>query len=310
MTTTPNAVCRICRTHAAVEHTSEDNGLLMTRQSCPTCGEWKGALDIFVPQLGRADTAHLLPYLAAHIRQSNAAGVRVVELTEENWREAAEAHARTSIRRRLDLLLRWFQQQTKYAGEFVRRPGDIYPLVDAQNDNEVAFLTSTLVEQGLLNARLNRPDDFQISAAGWDRLHPTIGGAPGTCFVAMSFAQSLDTAFDEGIVLALNNDCGYDVDRVDRAPHNDNITDRILAGIRSAQFVVADFTLQRQGVYYEAGFAQGLGRTVIRTCRDTDFDNLHFDTRQFFHLKWSTPADLRTSLADHVLATVGAWRGR
>ena len=35
--------------------------------------------------------------------------------------------------------------------------------------------------------------------------------------------------------------------------------DRIIAQIRASKFVVADFTRNRGGVYYEAGFALGLG---------------------------------------------------
>jgi hypothetical protein len=76
----------------------------------------------------------------------------------------------------------------------------------------------------------------------------------------MSFAPALDDAFAVGIRPALETDCGFRAVRVDRDPHNDSTTDRIVAGIRTCQFMVADFTLQRQGVYYEAGLAQGLGR--------------------------------------------------
>lgn len=144
-----------------------------------------------------------------------------------------------------------------------------------------------------------------MTVQGWEAASPATGhGQLGTCFVAMSFAPELDTAFIDGLLPALRDDCGLRVVRVDRDPHNEDITDRIIAGIRGCQFIVADFTLQRPGVYYEAGFAQGLGRAVVRTCRANDFDNLHFDTRQFFHLKWESPADLRIKLAEHVRATV------
>lgn len=163
---------------------------------------------------------------------------------------------------------------------------------------------ATQVIQGDINAK-----GFDITVEGWNQLTP-VGGVPGSCFVAMSFDPSLDSAFTEGIFAAIQTDCGYSVNRVDRLPHNENINDRIIAGIRTAQFVVADFTLQRQGVYFEAGFALGLGRTVIKTCRDTDFDNLHFDTRQYLHLKWSAPSDLRSTLADHIKATIGTWAGK
>jgi hypothetical protein len=303
-------ICRICGIQAAIEQGGDMNGFLIIVQECPVCGRWRSKLDLFVPSRENPDHLPLLPYLAAYIRQSNAAGIRVVDLEADTWRAHAEAHARSPIRKRLELLLRLVEHRTKFAGQYVEiaQHTGIYPLVDAHNDDEVDFLAETLASQGLIERMAQK--DYRITAHGWEYLQPVAGGEPGTCFVAMSFDASLDVAFDDGILQALQSDCGYSANRVDRRPHNDNITDRILAGIRGAQFIVADFTLQRQGVYYEAGFAEGLGRTVIRTCRDSDFDNLHFDTRQFFHLKWSTPADLRRLLADHVLATMGRWSGR
>ena len=55
--------------------------------------------------------------------------------------------------------------------------------------------------------------------------------------------------------------------RVDFVEHNDKICDKIVAEIRTCQFLVADGTLQRAGVYFDAGFEMGLGRPVIWTCR-------------------------------------------
>jgi hypothetical protein len=302
------ARCELCHLDRAVTHVGDVDGLLTVTQACRTCGHWRGHVDLLLPELRDPANASLLPYLAAHIRQANAAGIERVDVSPESWRRVAATHARSSVSNRLDLLLRWFEQRTKYAGYYMPLGEDIHPLVNAFNHKEVVFLTATLVAQGFLEIRPNRESEFRISARGWERLHPATAGVLGTCFVAMSFDPTLNAVFDEGIYPALESDCGYQVIRVDRTPHNDSITDRILAGIRSSQFLVADFTGQRQGVYYEAGFAQGLGHPVIRTCRDTDFDTLHFDTRQFFHLKWSTPVDLRTSLANHVLATIGPWR--
>jgi nucleoside 2-deoxyribosyltransferase len=56
--------------------------------------------------------------------------------------------------------------------------------------------------------------------------------------------------------------------RVDFVEHNEQICDKIVAEIRTCQFLVADVTLQRAGVYFEAGFAMGLGRLVARTSTD------------------------------------------
>ena len=126
---------------------------------------------------------------------------------------------------------------------------------------------------------------------------------PGTCFVAMAFDPTLDPAHDEGIRPAVEA-CGLAVVRVDKIEHNGVVTDLILGEIRRAQLVVADVSLQRQGVYFEAGFAIALGRTVIWSCRDTDLPNVHFDTRQYSHVVWATPADLRAKLEARIRATV------
>jgi len=303
------ATCRICSQTGAEERGGYDAaGMMAVSVECPRCGRWTAAVDLVLPDLGRPDNALLMPSLAAYIRKANAAGERAVALTPENWREFAGAHARTPVTRKLDLLLRWYEDQSPYAGTYVTLVADLYPLVDAQNQNEVSFLRDTLVAQGLIEVRHSKATDCRITAKGWEHLNPpAAGGIRGTCFVAMSFDSSLDDAFNRGIRPALQDDCGFVANRVDRVPHNDNITNRIIAGIRSCQFIVADFTLQRQGVYYEAGFAEGLGRVVVRTCRADDFDKLHFDTRQFLHLKWHTPDDLRIQLADQVRGTIGTF---
>jgi nucleoside 2-deoxyribosyltransferase len=100
-------------------------------------------------------------------------------------------------------------------------------------------------------------------------------------------------------------DCGFPAPlRIDRKEHNNQITDEIIAAIRDAEFVVADFTGNRGGVYYEAGFARGLGRPVIHCCRDSDFGERHFDTKLINHVKWSDATDLREKLKSRIKSTI------
>lgn len=61
----------------------------------------------------------------------------------------------------------------------------------------------------------------------------------------------------------------------------------------------------RRSVYYEAGFAHGLGCEVIFTCRKKDVGDLHFDTRQYPHIVWEAADDLRRNLADCIVARMG-----
>jgi hypothetical protein len=82
----------------------------------------------------------------------------------------------------------------------------------------------------------------------------------------------------------------------------------ILCEIRRSHFVVADFTLQRQNVYFEAGFAEALGLQVIYTCREDDIKNAHFDIRQRNHIVWNAPEELKDELKNRIGATIGAPR--
>jgi len=122
-------------------------------------------------------------------------------------------------------------------------------------------------------------------------------------FVAMWFSSDTDEAYREGFAPAISK-CGFRPIRIDLKEHNDKICDAIIAEIRRSRFLVADFTGQRPGVYFEAGFAKGLGLSVIWTCRKDEAERLHFDTRQYNHILWETPADLAEKLALRIQATV------
>ena len=124
-------------------------------------------------------------------------------------------------------------------------------------------------------------------------------------FVAMSFHTSLNPLYEAGIAVAIRGS-GYEPLRIDKANYDGKIDDEIIAQIRLSAFVVADFTQHRGGVYYEAGFAHGLGRRVIFICREDDIPNLHFDVRQYNTILWKEPTDIVKPLQDRILALFGA----
>jgi nucleoside 2-deoxyribosyltransferase len=98
--------------------------------------------------------------------------------------------------------------------------------------------------------------------------------------------------------------------RVDTKQFNDKICDHIVAEIGRSRFMIADVTRHRRAVYFEAGYAKGLGLEVIWTCREDHMKRAEriFDTRQYNHIVWMTPEDLRGKLKDRILATIGMAR--
>ena len=129
-------------------------------------------------------------------------------------------------------------------------------------------------------------------------------------FVAMWFDDEMNDVYRNGIEPAIR-DAGYEPLRIDQKPDVTKIDDAIIAGIRRSRFLVADFTHgkdgARGGVYFEAGFAFGLNIPVIYTCHEDAMDKIHFDTRQYYHIKWNRNKmkKLSEDLKNRILALIG-----
>lgn len=311
---TPCPICGIA-SHITRMGTQDANFV-----DCARCGEFvmTGMLFVVFRRLTPENRA-LLPYLSAYTRQTAKRGVRS-ELNTENWQDLARSHMGTSVSQKVMKLLDLVASRSSHPGDTAEINTDMdYPLLDAGSAGEVNYLLEHLKALRYLSWPLLHEADgtfrelpptnepvtrCRLTVDGWERLEPTKGGGrPGRCFVAMSFHPSLNEAYDRGIRAAVT-ECGFESVRIDLEHHNEKICDKILAEIRQSQFLVADFTRQRAGVYFEAGFAMALGRPVIWMCREDDFENTHFDTRQYNHIVWTVPDDLRAKLGERIMATI------
>lgn len=271
---------------------------------CIRCGTYEVSGSLASNPLSDA-TSHERASLSAALRDAHESR-RKIFLRTDNWREIAAPFAGISIPEKLRRLLEYLGRESgERAGvEVGVKSHTDYPLFGAADEKEYHWLRQTLFAQGLIKE--NSSERLTLTLSGWEAFRPSRGGTPGMCFVAMAFDNTLDAAYDLGIKPAIVEDNRYTVIRIDRVPHNENINDRIIADIRACQFMVADFTFHRNGVYFEAGFAKGLGREVIWTCRDDEFklDKVHFDTRPYNHIVWSSPSDLREKLSARIAATI------
>ena len=182
---------------------------------------------------------------------------------------------------------------------------------ESEKWGEVEFLLGYLKSNGWV--KFDRDDreavNCIVTVDGYSKIAELETGKDlAQCFVAMWFDPSMDEAYEEGIKPAIE-EAGYRPLRIDRRDDLLNkIDDAIIAEIRRSRFVVADFTQgddgARGGVYFEAGFAKGLGIPVIFLCRKENMCKLHFDTRQFNHIDWTTPDDLRMRLKNRILASL------
>lgn len=75
------------------------------------------------------------------------------------------------------------------------------------------------------------------------------------------------------------DDVGLVAERTKDIPGDYRITNKIVEMIESARFLVADLTLERPNVYFELGYARGLGKTVITIARTGE--EIHFDVKDW-----------------------------
>ena len=227
--------------------------------------------------------------------------------------DAAKATRRLSVDERATRLLRHLVNQSDTLGTHLsvsRRP--ILAWTESTDTGEVFQLEGYLDSLGLISGRtMSGPDTLtaMVTIEG----HRQIGllatdTDSSQVFVAMWFHETTESAYSQGIELAVR-DAGYRPLRIDRKEHVNKIEDEIVAEIRRSRFIVADFTQghdgARGGVYYEAGFAHGLGLPVILSCRRDCLDELHFDTNHYNHIVWDNPGELREKLKNRILAVIG-----
>jgi hypothetical protein len=210
-----------------------------------------------------------------------------------------------SVLEKLDLALVAIAAKTPEPGQRsqFRAPLD-YPLVYVANPQEVFFYINELArlefvrqESGVatvLTPGFKRLIDIQKS-----------GRTSAFVFVAMWFAEAMNDVYNNAIDPAIR-DAGYKPIRVDREEHVNRIDDEIIGRIKASRFLVADFTGQRAGVYFEAGMMLGLGRTVIWMCKDEELKDVHFDTRQYNFINYKTVEEARKRLYDRIMAIEGA----
>ena len=211
-------------------------------------------------------------------------------------------------------------QETDPDWEFTQR---CMIATECQDIHELMFLAEWAIEEQYICWENSNHSSWRVTGRGAKRLDLLRSASPDSdrAFVAMWIHQSTQAAYDEAIEPGLR-DAGYLPVRIDGTESTGRIDDAIIAEIRRARLVIADFTcdlveakdknekvtaIPRGGVYFEAGFADGLDIPVVCTCREDHEEHLHFDTRQRFHIFWREDElkEFRKALTNRIVAAIG-----
>ncbi len=307
--------CPICRTGSAtfVSGAVARDVVKDHSRTCEILQGWCDTCTNFVITREAVEAARArkkLPTLVAFLRQlpdkpwEEAVGQIVIDV--DNWEERVSSIAQLSVLEQFNEAIAVICRECPVVGQASNfRYETDWPLIRAESPEAALFIIRELANQGYLFK--DRSDMPQIPPAptwkAYQRIDEmeTSGRTSNRAFVAMAFAQKYDEIWLNVIRPGIL-DAGYNPIRVDKEEHAERIDDFIISQIRRCRFLVADFSGQRNGVYFEAGFALGLGRRVIWMCDDSERDEVHFDTRQFNHIMYTDLAKARRQLTNRIVA--------
>jgi hypothetical protein len=186
-------------------------------------------------------------------------------------------------------------------------------IIGSADLDSVGYIAYHLRERNLISfdrtntVQAYSPLKFVMKFEGWeefDRLK-TVSVESRTAFMAMKFGDAELNKVVENVFRPAVAAAGFELRVLTDAPRAGLIDDRLRVEIRRARFLIADITHQNLGAYWEAGFAEGLGKPVIYTCKKDAFEKgaSHFDTNHHLTVMWHSDAEL---VAEDLKATIRA----
>jgi len=271
---------------------------------CPRCGTFAGGSATWL----KVETPDHMVRLSGWVREQNAAGGHPM-ITAETSRRLAQMRL-PGLRERAGRALQFISEKILeidrwYPIDGIAAEAELLGRTYSIEPAAAGVLLRLLIEERLLD-EASSGGMVHISIRGLlavEELGATGGQPQG--FVAMWFDAALSDAWINGFDPAIRA-AGYVPMRIDNKEYLGGISDEIIAEIRRSRFVVVDYTGQRNNVYFEAGFALGLGLPIIPTCRADEATNLGFDIRHMNTLTWSSPEDLAIKLNNRIQAVIGA----
>ncbi|MGF1462131.1 MAG: hypothetical protein ACFB2Z_03010 [Maricaulaceae bacterium] len=151
--------------------------------------------------------------------------------------------------------------------------------------------------------------EIELSFRGWQIYEKQKKGSLSnkSVFLAMAFRnQELTRIVNEKLRPAFSTELGLNLlrlDDVERAGIIDNI---MRVQIRNSTVLISDLTDGNNGAYWEAGYAEGLGKPVLYICEEKVFNEnkTHFDTNHCTTVVWNADINQNDKFVKRMIATV------
>lgn len=291
------AICPVCQD--AAESVTESDGGERLGVSCPGCGNFvitKTAVRVLDSD-GEGAKRAILSHWIRHVCE----GGQKPEIDRELLLAILNEHSLPSALEQADGLLLWLGDELLRLGkpnavvslQDYRRLTALLGAAPGPGSGGLMYLAQGLGRQGyIFPSQISQyADRVGLTFDGWKhyeqlkraRLESRLE------FMAMPFGNALIDRLFECFKEAVSQ-TGFELRRIiDKAPAG-LIDNRLRVEIRKSRFIVCELTNANAGAYWEAGFAEGLGRPVVYSCEKSFFETkrTHFDTNHCQTVLWES----------------------
>ncbi len=299
--------CPVCRADA----TESNAGGASSAFSCPFCGDFKisGTLLATLPTNSKYNDKDraLIGYV---LRQKQQAG-ETPELVGNIVERIVAENSLPEIKEQIDNLIYYLGELTTPGRQYRGDTREVLTTIGAIDLENYMLIRHFLFEKEYASGVSGIGDykeDITLRIQGWERFYELKNSVSDNrlAFMAMPFEDKrLQNVFLNWFKPACQA-LGFELRRVDELPEAGIINNKMMVDIRKSRFIIAELTGENRGVYWEAGFAEGLKKPVIYTCDDEYEANnpLHFDIRQHHTVFWTD--DTLKEAAENLVVTIQA----
>lgn len=196
-----------------------------------------------------------------------------------------------------DLIIRWLAENLPSPGKAIDiNAAHHMTIMGAKSPEGFMLVMGHLLDTGIISGHINKNISSKnsiigtLSFKGWTYYEELKLGKTNyrKAFMAMKFGDAELNSIVDNVFKVAAKEAGFELRLLSDTPKAGLIDDRLRVEIQSSDFVVADLTHDNQGAYWEAGYAEGLGKPVIYTCKKTKFEEAktHFDTNHHLTVTW------------------------
>lgn len=327
--TTINERCPICG--KVLKHKARSTSYFATFYNCEYCKKFL-LEDAFESEhfknLSPIDLIRLKNLLYTSPESSN---YRRIPIHEENLQELLSlTNCPKTLIDKIDNTLTYFVEKTNHFGQKIEiNPETLYRELFCINVQELGEILRTLKKSGYISSdntvECGTKFNVWVEIAGLKHYNENLRQRKrlNQGFVAMWFNEEADLEnykpnmteiYANAIKPAIENENKFNAVRIDCVEYCNDINDEMIAQIRKSKFMVVDLTGYRGGVYYEAGFAEGLGLPVIYTCHkkwldgdsEKNIEKVHFDVNHKNIIVWEEDKleEFKTKLINRIEAVI------